>query len=30
LANVDLELPDEIAQALNDVSAIERQYPDPN
>jgi aryl-alcohol dehydrogenase-like predicted oxidoreductase len=30
LANVDLELPDEIAQALNDVSAIERQYPDPS
>jgi len=30
LANVDLVLPEEIVQALNDVSAIERQYPDPN
>lgn len=29
LANVDLELPIEIMQALNDVSAIDRQYPDP-
>lgn len=29
LANVDLVLPDEIARALDDVSAIERHYPDP-
>ena len=29
LANVDLDLPEEIMQALDDVSAIERQYPDP-
>lgn len=29
LANVDLHLPDEIMQALDDVSAVERRYPDP-
>jgi len=29
LANVDLELPEEITNALDDVSAIRRQYPDP-
>lgn len=29
LANVDLELPEEIAAALDDVSAFERMYPDP-
>ena len=29
LANVDLELPEEILSALDDVSAIKRQYPDP-
>lgn len=29
LANVDLVLPMEIMQALDEVSAIERQYPDP-
>lgn len=30
LANVDLVLPDEITQALDDVSAIGRTYPDPS
>lgn len=29
LANVDLVLPEEITNALDDVSAIRRQYPDP-
>lgn len=29
LANVDLVLPTEIVQALDDVSAVRRQYPDP-
>ncbi len=29
MANVDLELPVEITQALDDVSEIERRYPDP-
>lgn len=29
LANVDLVLPMELVQALDDVSAIRRQYPDP-
>lgn len=29
LANVDLELPEEIMQALDDVSTFERRYPDP-
>lgn len=29
LANVDLVLPEEIVRALDDVSAIRRQYPDP-
>lgn len=29
LANVDLDLPDEIVQALDDVSGIDRLYPDP-
>ena len=29
LANVDLELPEEIMRALDDVSAFDRTYPDP-
>lgn len=29
LANVDLQLPVEISQALDDVSTFERMYPDP-
>lgn len=30
LANVDLDLPPEIATALDDVSAFDRMYPDPS
>jgi aryl-alcohol dehydrogenase-like predicted oxidoreductase len=29
LAHADLVLPDEIVQALDDVSAFDRMYPDP-